>query len=793
MNKVNVQSVHDLLTRAPNDETTKVQTGSSGDRIYADFDHSPEVEELKNRYQHMLSKCGDLKDYRKQALLQTTFQSPSQLLGFVSILCKRRSFICGAHHFFSNHNFTFPSQITTRTEDTTVWDETASKFDNPFFAKYIQQYCIVGTYARPLVTAIVKKEHVNDFMNVYSMQTASDYKCGAQDKEQAYIRYQCKFGRAHSKNDKAVQDNDLARASPEIHENLENSAETLLVNNDNQATDVTFATSDDATNNVPAEANQSLTLQLSASKHGITDAVQLDSNQLKKKRSSTSHRNGCCAEVYATASLDGAYYFLRLIPYHSRHFVNTDTVQKLSLCEQIEDFIVNCALFPKNDVNDVIVCLRTQQCVWADEKPEWWVPTGTTDARFYPVRKTVQNIVSKCKKLTNFDSNDCASTQKLIQQWARERPDDKVIYEEVEVVDKKTNTTTTKPIICIQTPHFHHMLRTYGRDNIYLDSTHGTNIYHYSTFIIGVMDNCQHGQIGAVMILPCEEAHIIERGLTIIRDKLMAGNFTPGTVMMDKSAAEAKAVRAIWPLATILVCHFHMRQALVRWFSSKASGGLYHSRHEEVKEVLSLIQELAFTQDKETFQLLKRHLLDRPLFRLKRVNKYLLREWFDDDEFCNKNVDDDPVVDKLGVHTVIDDADEQDAQDGLVSSDAVSNEEFWARWGRLKHHDGANTNNILERINGILKQYELNNQTKRIDGLINAFLTNVSVRYETKYVESNANSRLDFFNVSHDNIKDGSQGTFVFEFSMYCVNFNVTRLNYRASSESSGKRILLGH
>ncbi len=57
----------------------------------------------------------------------------------------------------------------------------------------------------------------------------------------------------------------------------------------------------------------------------------------------------------------------------------------------------------------------------------------------------------------------------------------------------------------------------------------------------------------------------------------------PAIFMTDDSAAEKAALRAVFPQALQLLCHFHMLQAEWRWFMSAISGVAKTDRQELMK------------------------------------------------------------------------------------------------------------------------------------------------------------------------------------------------------------------
>eukprot|EP00898_Chlorokybus_atmophyticus_P002716 jgi/Chlat1/3445/Chrsp23S03828 len=95
----------------------------------------------------------------------------------------------------------------------------------------------------------------------------------------------------------------------------------------------------------------------------------------------------------------------------------------------------------------------------------------------------------------------------------------------------------------------------FGRDIALLYATGGTNKYGYPFFTMLIKDDFGNGVPVAFMICNTEEHSVIAMFLKAIA---AASGVLPKNIMMDKSAAEIKAVQSVG--ANVLLCYFHLMQ-----------------------------------------------------------------------------------------------------------------------------------------------------------------------------------------------------------------------------------------
>lgn len=83
--------------------------------------------------------------------------------------------------------------------------------------------------------------------------------------------------------------------------------------------------------------------------------------------------------------------------------------------------------------------------------------------------------------------------------------------------------------------------------------------YGLKLFTVMVKDRLGRGHAVCFFITQDETTATIREALSLLKD--VSGGIQPAAVMLDKCAAEIKAVKDVFPDADILLCRFHVRQA----------------------------------------------------------------------------------------------------------------------------------------------------------------------------------------------------------------------------------------
>ena len=121
-----------------------------------------------------------------------------------------------------------------------------------------------------------------------------------------------------------------------------------------------------------------------------------------------------------------------------------------------------------------------------------------------------------------------------------------------------------------------HQLWRYSSEMAFVDSSGGMDRSNSRVFLL-----LTHSPVGGlplglfVTTSECEAA--VKCGLNLLKDVLPEGAFFgrgeegPNVVMTDDCTAERSAIHEVWPLCTLLLCIFHVLQAVWRW--------LWENRH----------------------------------------------------------------------------------------------------------------------------------------------------------------------------------------------------------------------
>lgn len=110
------------------------------------------------------------------------------------------------------------------------------------------------------------------------------------------------------------------------------------------------------------------------------------------------------------------------------------------------------------------------------------------------------------------------------------------------------------------------LLDTYG-DVIYLDATHSINNRKCPNMIVLVADAHNHSHLVALFCLMHEAHDDIRVALEALRD--FAPSWTPRAAVIDKSEAFRNAIVGVWPTCSIVLCRWHVLQAVEKFCKSR--------------------------------------------------------------------------------------------------------------------------------------------------------------------------------------------------------------------------------
>ena len=104
---------------------------------------------------------------------------------------------------------------------------------------------------------------------------------------------------------------------------------------------------------------------------------------------------------------------------------------------------------------------------------------------------------------------------------------------------------------------------SYASDFVFLDDTAGTNIYDLPLQVAVVIDAEDRNQVLSFGLLQNKTTESYMRFLADTRELLEKD---PRVVVVDRSAAQSAAIRAVFPTSSILYCRVHLRRDLLKHF-----------------------------------------------------------------------------------------------------------------------------------------------------------------------------------------------------------------------------------
>jgi hypothetical protein len=102
----------------------------------------------------------------------------------------------------------------------------------------------------------------------------------------------------------------------------------------------------------------------------------------------------------------------------------------------------------------------------------------------------------------------------------------------------------------------------------HLDSTHNMNRYGFPLTTLMRKDKSGCGIPVAHIVSSTEREQDIAKFLSIVN--VTNDSFQPGAIVVDKSFAEINAVRKIFPKCELVLCYFHVTQAIEKWMNGRS-------------------------------------------------------------------------------------------------------------------------------------------------------------------------------------------------------------------------------
>ncbi|XP_060720781.1 uncharacterized protein LOC132842132 [Tachysurus vachellii] len=147
----------------------------------------------------------------------------------------------------------------------------------------------------------------------------------------------------------------------------------------------------------------------------------------------------------------------------------------------------------------------------------------------------------------------------------------------------------TDLIIVLQTPSMRDNLHKYGREIVFMDATHGVNQYGFPLFTLVVRDSHGHGIPVAYIILGNEKQDTLQLALEKLKPSF---SVLPRCFMVDKDQAEINAIWRVFNESDILLCWYHVTQAVTRWLSRSESGVSGPEKANSRADIMQFMSEL---------------------------------------------------------------------------------------------------------------------------------------------------------------------------------------------------------
>ncbi|XP_077864593.1 uncharacterized protein LOC102808709 [Saccoglossus kowalevskii] len=303
----------------------------------------------------------------------------------------------------------------------------------------------------------------------------------------------------------------------------------------------------------------------------------------------------------------------------------------------------------------------------------WSKSRGHKDMRYrqyYPTPADINYLRSKVLNELRFNKNDALSVDKLIKSDLKENI---VHYQPL-------SRQTDQPLEIVYMSAFQkEQYQLFGNTMVFIDATYrGVTAYGYAFYCVMVHNNAGHGVPVAYVIISKETKEVLERCFSKIRDS--CDSVYPRVIMVDKDITEISALRCTFPNSDILLCWFHVLQAVHRWLV-KRDGGLSGQCNTA-----------------------KGNLVMEAMYKMRDC---LTKEQFDE----TSKVVTEEIDNKVG-NTCI---------SNYLRDQWISVAIMWCQFGRKMFHAGHNTINIAEKFFYSLKyQFLKGMANRRIDDLFSA-------------------------------------------------------------------------
>ncbi|XP_056587061.1 uncharacterized protein LOC130407814 isoform X4 [Triplophysa dalaica] len=214
------------------------------------------------------------------------------------------------------------------------------------------------------------------------------------------------------------------------------------------------------------------------------------------------------------------------------------------------------------------------------EAHKWSRSRGHTDLnnrQYFVTPKDIESIRTCLLRRSHLNKDDAISSAQLLTGQCKDN-----------VVFFQPFTQENDLIIILQTPNMRDNLNRHGKNIIFLDATHCVNQYNFPLYTLAIRDDYGHGVPVAFIVTSNEKESTLGLALQQFRRVCPA----PRCFMVDKDMCEINALRRVFPESDILLCWYHVMQAVVRWLSKTDSGVSGLSNTDVRTEIVSFIRKM---------------------------------------------------------------------------------------------------------------------------------------------------------------------------------------------------------
>ncbi|XP_055070281.2 uncharacterized protein [Misgurnus anguillicaudatus] len=310
------------------------------------------------------------------------------------------------------------------------------------------------------------------------------------------------------------------------------------------------------------------------------------------------------------------------------------------------------------------------------EAHKWSRSHGHNDLnnrQYFVTPKDIESIHTCLLRRNHLDKNDAISSAQLLTGQCK----DNVVFFQPFSHEKDL-------IIILQTPNMKENLNRHGKNIIFLDATHCVNQYNFPLYTLAIRDDYGHGVPIAFIITSSEKEATLVMALQQFKRVCPA----PRCFMVDKDMCEINALRKVFSESDILLCWYHVMQAVVRWLTKTDSGVSGSSNIDVRTEIVSFVKKMKLCTTEHDFKSTAEQFFTR-FEDFPALCSYFRVHWLE-----------------IG--------------------------HMWSDFGRCYDHAASDTNNLVERFFHRLKYQFLGGiRNRRLDDLIKILLKKTDGYFQT--------------------------------------------------------------